>query len=346
MTINEFSNDDLNHFKEYGYILVKKVFPTDIANECKEFLWDVMNKSYGYDPNDPSSWIDSKCQLSNVYTCEPFKSIFSNRLNNCIDEICGIDNTEPSNGAGWFTITFPQHHQGPWDIDGHFHIDGTGFTHYTYSKEVGLVLLILISDVHNDWGGTAIAEKSHISSIRMLTEAGKRGIVPAQLSLSVREQSFDLIETTGCAGDIIIMHPLMLHARSKNLGPNNLAGVRFLCHPIVPLKNHMNFNKDYNNMTILEQSYVDAIKLSSSSESSAAYWLDILKSITPEACAEFRNKRKINKMEDKESIKMVRFDDEDGTNPCRYDKSDDILDNDNQLEILQTMGFFQFGSKR
>ena len=47
---------------------------------------------------------------------------------------------------------------------------------------------------------------------------------------------FDITELTGEAGDVILLHPFLLHARSKNLAPLLESGVRFLCHPAVPLK--------------------------------------------------------------------------------------------------------------
>jgi hypothetical protein len=348
---NVLTTDDLNHFKQYGYVLCKNVFPSSVAKECRDVLWKEMITSNGYDIDDPLTWIDSKFQMSHVYDKEekPFDGIFTTKLYNIIDEICGKDNTD-NFGAGWFTITFPQNQHEPWNIDGHFHIDGSGYIHYPYSKEIGLILLILLSDVHDNWGGTAIAEKSHIIGVQNLIEAGLRGISAEDLSLTLREQSdccFDIIEAIGSAGDIIVMHPLMLHARSKNLAPIENAGVRFLCHPSVPLKRHMNFNKEYDDMTILEQSIVDAIKSSKQSESSSSYWLEILKTITPEACDNFRNnKRKVIEEGDNKNTKLVRFDDEDGMNPSRFDKNDVDLQNNQQYDILSTMGFFQFGNKR
>ena len=47
---------------------------------------------------------------------------------------------------------------------------------------------------------------------------------------------FNIIELTGEAGDVILLHPFLLHARSKNLAPISEHGVRFLCHPSIPLR--------------------------------------------------------------------------------------------------------------
>jgi hypothetical protein len=77
--------------------------------------------------------------------------------------------------------------------------------------------------------------------------------------------------------------------------------------------------------------------------------LTILKSITPESCENFKNKKQSDKKRklynDNNGTKTVHFDDEAGMNPSRYDKSDDIVSNNN-LEIMTKMGFIQFGNKR
>jgi hypothetical protein len=44
------------------------------------------------------------------------------------------------------------------------------------------------------------------------------------------------------AGDVALVHPFLLHARGKNLGPHTDEGVRFLCHPCVRLKEHMDLH--------------------------------------------------------------------------------------------------------
>jgi hypothetical protein len=57
------------------------------------------------------------------------------------------------------------------------------------------------------------------------------------------------------------MHPLVVHARSTNLGPFMSAdAVRFMCHPSVPLKSDMQFGgtKNINEYTVLEASIICA----------------------------------------------------------------------------------------
>jgi hypothetical protein len=64
---------------------------------------------------------------------------------------------------------------------------------------------------------------------------------------------------TGSAGDVIILHPLLLHARSKNLAPVDKSGVRIMCHPIVPTVNPLDLNKRYDDLSLLERSIVNPL---------------------------------------------------------------------------------------
>ena len=316
---NLLSIDDLLHFKKYGYCIMKNVFSEEVALKCQLKLWEEMKE---YDKNDPLTWKDKKFQLPKVIYDKPFEDIFTERLHKSIDQICGDKNVE-SFGAGWFTVSFPGHYASNelWGLDGHWHIDGSGFIHYPYSKEIGLILLILLSTVEDEGGGTAVAESSHIIGIKKIIESGMKGITAEKLAIILRETSeneFNVIEIIGNIGDVILMHPLVLHARSKNLGGN----VRFLCHPNLTLKKPMDFNQSYSDMTILEQTTIDAISHNNTS-TDISYYHNLLKSINPQACEDFKLKQKVNK---------------------RKHIDDNSKDFENS-EIFSTMGFFNFGKK-
>ena len=53
----------------------------------------------------------------------------------------------------------------------------------------------------------------------------------------------EVVEVNGHAGDVMLAHPFLLHARSKNLGQHGAESVRFMCHPAVPLVKPMDFDK-------------------------------------------------------------------------------------------------------
>ncbi|CAM9336391.1 unnamed protein product [Sphacelaria rigidula] len=153
-------------------------------------------------------------------------------------------------GCGWWAITFPGFAIPPWRADGRWHVDGAHFRHYPHSREIGLLPIFLFSDVRSQGGGTALLRGSHKKIAEILWKrAGKTGMKGPILSAAARESLLpsneeDIVETSGKAGDVMLTHPLLLHARSTNLAPEEEGGVRFMCHPAVPLKEHMDFNVD------------------------------------------------------------------------------------------------------
>ena len=77
------------------------------------------------------------------------------------------------------------------------------------------------SDVLENGGGTAVAEGSHLTAASILASSGLNGMTSKELTDAVLNSgdSFPVVELTGSAGDIILLHPLLLHARSTNLSP-------------------------------------------------------------------------------------------------------------------------------
>jgi ectoine hydroxylase-related dioxygenase (phytanoyl-CoA dioxygenase family) len=116
------------------------------------------------------------------------------------------------------------------------------------------------SDVLSEYGGTAVAEGSHITAMQELIKKGVRGSHNRELVQLIHfsEVIHDVIELTGRAGDVIILHPLLMHARSSNKGPYDESGVRFMCHPSIGLKYPLDFEKDFDEQSVLERSYYEA----------------------------------------------------------------------------------------
>ena len=163
-------------------------------------------------------------------------------------------------GCGWWMVTFPgfESNDCTWRVDGNWHIDGYIHRHYPYSNEIGLIPIIFFSDVLPDGGGTAVAEGSHLVASKILVEAGYKGMSSKELANAVINTNipFNIIELTGKAGDVIFIHPLLLHARSTNLAPVDQANIRIMCHPSIPLQSHLNYDKSFAALSILEKSIV------------------------------------------------------------------------------------------
>ena len=202
-------------------------------------------------------------------------SASNERLAAAVDQLVGPGRWERGSlAAGWWVIAFPRGDATaracdaaavnvpppmngappcapPWGADGRWHIDGYNFRRFAHSREVGLVLIALYSDVAATHGGTALARGSHRCAARALLRAGRAGLSPRELSAATRaatrldgeddvsptaRAAWPVAEAVGRAGDIYLCHPLLLHARSKHLGARGDAAlVRFMAHPAVRL---------------------------------------------------------------------------------------------------------------
>lgn len=251
---------------------------------------------------------------------------------NCIDFDRDSNNWEINNlSTGWWVITYPT--KEPWDIAGHWHIDGYNCSHQPYSTDLGLVLIHYYSDVLLGGGGTTIAVGSHLPAARALvkstiptrhcnnghvmdgncdkaTESGvgvgfrlglsnieftaeilqlmsKEFEEQSQGKVTIEDGQMNLIgenndkrasenetmygypikELCGEAGDVILLHPYLLHTRSRNASistnfkeRHELVGrdkqfnieegmVRYMSHPKVSLKHPMCFQDFSKNLS-------------------------------------------------------------------------------------------------
>jgi ectoine hydroxylase-related dioxygenase (phytanoyl-CoA dioxygenase family) len=178
----------------------------------------------GISRTDYSSW-PTKHSIDKMFghgDGSPWTEVFNKRIADNVNDICGADTWTNTVEMGWWMVTFPGHASSPWDHDGKYHVDGYWFQHYAFSKEIGCTLIMFFSDVAPEGGGTAVAVGSHKCIARALVEAGTRGMRPSEVAFCVdsclSSAQYPLEELHGKAGDVIIMHPFLIHARSKNLG--------------------------------------------------------------------------------------------------------------------------------
>lgn len=276
------SESDKESFRSLGYAVVKGAFSSETAKACSDLIWEDMERDQYIKRHDASTWPAVKCALEQTFhqnSGVPWCNVYTPRLLAAIDEICGLDTAKPF-GCGWWMITFPASSidikgQAPpqWAIEGAWHVDGHWFDHYLHSPEVGLVVIMLFSDIRPNGGGTALAEGSHIDVIQSLCEHGLDGCRNTALARHTLRKGhvYDIVEVTGDAGDVVLLHPLLLHARSSNLSTSPPT-VRIIAHPRIPLKAPLNLLQP---RSLLECTTADAVM-------HMANGFHMLKLLTPE----------------------------------------------------------------
>lgn len=140
---------------------------------------------------------------------------------------------------------------------GGWHVDGDFFVHYLDSPEQALLVVPLFTDIpqRRGAGGTALYPAGTRDIARHLYEHPE-GVCPrmhprahpgfrsgrASLfgGIAARGADGDYVEACGVAGDVYLLHPLMLHSATNN----PLRNVRIITNPPVSLKEPFRFDRD------------------------------------------------------------------------------------------------------
>ncbi|MCG3147174.1 MAG: hypothetical protein PCFJNLEI_00611 [Verrucomicrobiae bacterium] len=233
------SPDQIDHFITDGCTILRDAFPAHVAADVREFLWNEI----GLSPTDPSGWTKHVIHLQKTFNHGPFAAAYTDRIWGAFDDVLGAGRYVKQTHLGWWPICFPGFEKAPWQppTTG-WHVDGIQFHHHVHSPDQGLLPIFLFSDMGPGDGGTAFSVGSHKITAQILAEAEPAGLdvhALCQRVLSRPGALANVLPAIGQAGDVVLLHPFMLHARSPNVGQS----VRFLCNPCVSLHEPMNLNR-------------------------------------------------------------------------------------------------------
>ena len=246
---------EIEQFIRDGYVVLREAFPRSVAAAVRDVLWHKLNIS----PTDRSAWTKPVVHLQKTFDEPPFSAAFTERLWSGYDDVMGEERYQRYQGLGWWPVAFPGFDAPPWRApEGGWHVDGIQFHHRIYSRDQGLLPIFVFSDIGPGDGGTAVDAGSHLRTARILAAAEPAGLTIQELSKKVNETRPDRpIEMTGRAGDVVLLHPFMLHTRSANTGNS----VRFICNPCVVLKEHMNLKRaNTDEYSPVERAIVNALQ--------------------------------------------------------------------------------------
>lgn len=142
-----------------------------------------------------------------------------------------------------------------------WHVDGDFFVHFLDSPEQALLVIPLFSDILPGGGGTMIAADG-IDIFAEYLAAHPEGVIPEDYTfrpsycggthsewkdhpgywhhLDEIKRCERFVELTGETGDVVLMHPLMMHSASKNV----LRLPRVITNPPVSLREPFDFDRD------------------------------------------------------------------------------------------------------
>lgn len=232
-------SQDLEHFRTFGWVRVRRAFEAEAAARMCDVIWKGLEAS-GIRRDDPSTWTKTRPEhLQRLKSDPAFAAIGTARTHAAIRAVLeGQELPLPKNWGAFF-LHFPT--GGVWDVPSSgWHMDGD----YTGALQppCGVLIHAMLNEVAPRAGGTAILSGSHHLVHRWFKEhPPPPGARSAQLRRSLQRHPYlrdlsrasdpaarierfhvrvehvdgialQVLENTAAAGDLILMHSLLLHA--------------------------------------------------------------------------------------------------------------------------------------
>ena len=230
---------------------VRQAFSVDAAAAMRDVVWAGLAGA-GIRRDAPSTWtIERPTGLQTLKTDPVFGAVGGERLLATVGDILGTQSYEKPKNWGALFIAFPS--EGDWEVPASgWHTDANYRSQLWPPK--GVAIHSLFGDILPRSGATLILSGSHRlihqwfqqnpapagaksadmrkllqrhPYIRDLHTEGDAEARIARLMFQAEEVDgipLQVIENTGAAGDVILLHPLLMHVAARNTG----AAPRFL----------------------------------------------------------------------------------------------------------------------
>lgn len=217
------------------------------------------------DPNDKTTWHRIWTNMPHHNTFDA--ADFAPRAWAAVAELCGGDDRVDPASRQWRDSLIVN--LGSAEREGkpdpprelrRWHVDGDFFVHYLDSPEQGLLVVPLLTDVPPSGGGTVIYPRG-MREVAAHLRDNPAGVSPRMVprgsprfgedyrtdegrswfqEVAMRGADEDFVEVCGEAGDVFLLHPLMLHCSTNNA----LRHVRIITNPPIALKEPFRFYRD------------------------------------------------------------------------------------------------------
>jgi len=207
------------NFVDDGYVVLRRAVPSDVITECQNMVWTDLS-SRGIKRDDRSTWTRPVVRI-NTREEGPFVAAGTARvLWDAYDQLLGEGTWWKRQGlGGTIPIRFPSETDpgdAGWHIDGSFDGPDHSFWVNFRSKNRGLLVLFLLTDVDELSAPTRILRGSHLDVPRILVPFGEEGIGFSRVAPRLPASTFERqqVLAVGSAGDVYVCHPFLVHAAS------------------------------------------------------------------------------------------------------------------------------------
>jgi ectoine hydroxylase-related dioxygenase (phytanoyl-CoA dioxygenase family) len=241
----------LEHFRVHGWMRVHRAFDSDAAAAMRDVVWNGLAER-GVLRDVPATWtIERPDRLQTLKGNPAFSAVGSERLLRTIDTLLATQSYEKPKCWGALFIAFPGKEE--WGVPASgWHVDAK-YTSPLWPPK-GVQTHALFGDIAARSGATQILSGSHrlihqwfrenpppagarSAQMRKLLQAhpyirdlhtqGDRDRRIARFMNQMEEVDgipLRVVENTGAPGDVVLLHPLILHVAA----PNNGTAPRFL----------------------------------------------------------------------------------------------------------------------
>ena len=233
------SDDDVERFVEQGYLVLHDCFSDEAAQAWVDRAW----VRIGYDRDDPATWDEKRVHLSSLTSVEA-REFAPTAWAAAVQLLGGADRVvQPWEWSDGLIANLGVGDDRPWEPPspevGGWHKDGDFFRHFLDSPEQGLLTIVLWTDMFHRGGGTFVATDSVPVVARHLA-AHPEGVLPTDFDFqALVAECTSFVELTGRRGDVVLMHPFMLHATSQNV----IRHGRMISNPPIALQQPMQFDR-------------------------------------------------------------------------------------------------------
>lgn len=235
------SEAQIEQFLQRGHLVIHDCFSREFAESWTANAF----RRLEYSPDDPSTWMREIVHMPASHRI-PMSEIAPKAYQAACELLGGEERLAPCTWGDGMIVNFRKGADQPWQPPssqvGGWHKDGDFFRHFLDSPEQGLLTIVIWSDIAPQGGGTFAACDS-VAPVARLLAAHPEGVLPGgapEASFgSLIHQCREFIELTGRIGDVVLIHPFILHASSQN----HSGKPRFITNPPISLKEPMQFNR-------------------------------------------------------------------------------------------------------
>ena len=252
--------DVRREFLENYMVHLKGVLPKDL---CDEWVGDYFDRT-GIDESDPSTFPEDANRFAERTRSIPITEA-APEFWDAICELLGGEervDTRTQEFHNNFNLNINRGADEPWrgpsaESPG-WHKDGWFFRHFLDSPEQALLCLVIWRDIQPKSGGTFYAPDSVPLICKELLDHPE-GLPHTHKWAKWITECEDFREVVAGTGDVIILHPYMLHAPSQN--PSGR--IRFMNNKVVSLIEPMQFNRPDGDYNALEESILQGLGVDS-----------------------------------------------------------------------------------